>query len=165
MGSVVTVVLVFTLMAVVFSACCAAAAVHMLRVRNRVVPEVRSPAPLGWLWSPRAAARLHRRLRGSVLSARMALDGSFADLAREVEERAVALDRQLVAADRARLPARTRLVADLRDEVAQVEALDQRLVSMARTSRSRSDLSAVRERLDALDAALRELDAPPTATA
>jgi hypothetical protein len=165
MGSVVTVVLVFTLMAVVFVACCAAAGVHMLRVRNRIVPEVRSAAPVAWLWSTRTPARLHRRLRRSVLGCRLALDGAFVDLAHEVEERAVVLDRELVAAGRARLPGRARIVRDLRDEVEQVEGLNQRLVSMARTSRSHTDLSAVRERLDALDAALRELEAPPTATA
>jgi hypothetical protein len=157
--SVLAVVVVFVLMTVALIACCAAAGLHMLRVRNRVVPDLRSPAPVRWLWSPRAAARLHRRLRGSVLGARLALDGSFSDLAREVEERAAALDREIVAADRARLPARLRLVADLRDEVVQVESLNQRLVAMSRTHRV--DLTAVRERLDALDAALRELEPHP----
>ena len=163
--SVLTVVLVFVVTTVALAACCAAAVLHVLRIRNRVVPDVRSPAPVWWLWSPRAAARLHRRLRGSVLSARLSLGAAstFAELAREVEARAVVLDRELVAADRARLPARARLVADLRDEVEQVEALNERLVAMSRTRRS--DLAAVRERLDALDAALRELEAPPTATA
>jgi hypothetical protein len=163
MGSVVTVVLVFTLMAVVFAACCAAAGVHMLRVRNRVVPEVRSAAPVRWLWSARTPARLHRRLRRSVLGCRFALDGAFVDMAREVEERAVVLDRELVAVGRARMSSRARVVRDLRGEVEQVEALNQRLVSMARTNRSRTDLSAVRERLDALDAALRELVLEPPA--
>lgn len=164
MGSVVTVVLVFAVTAVLFLACCVAAAVHMLRVRNRVVPDVRSTAPILWLWSPRVAARLHRRLRASVLGCRLSLDGSsFADVALEVEQRAVLLDRELVAADRFRLPARARLVGDLRDEVEQVEALNQRLVAMSRTSRSRPDLAAVRERLDALDAALRELELPNSA--
>jgi hypothetical protein len=155
-----TVIAVFTLTAVVLCVCCVAAAVHMLRVRNRVVPDVKSAAPVGWLWSPRAAARLHRRLRGSVLSARLSLEAgsAFAGLAHEVEQRAVLLDRELVAADRARLPARARLVGDLRDEVGQVEALNQRLVAMARTRRATTDLTAVRERLDALDAALRELE-------
>jgi hypothetical protein len=144
-GSVVTVVLVFSLMAAVFAACCAAAGVHMLRVRNRVVPEVRSAAPVRWLWSARTPARLHRRLRRSVLGCRFALD------------------RELVAAGRARLSGRARVVRDLRGEVEQVEALNQRLVSMARTNRSRTDLSAVHERLDALDAALRELQLPNSA--
>ena len=161
MGEVATLVIAFTVTAVLLCACCAAAAIHVLRVRNRVAPEVRSPAPVAWLWSPRAAARLHRRLRRSVLGARMSLGAtaSFADVAREVEQRAVVLDRELVAADRALLPARVRLVAGLRDEVEEVEALNQRLVAMSRTSRT--DLAAVRERLDALDAALRELE-PPT---
>jgi hypothetical protein len=160
MGGVANAIAVFLVMTVVLCVCCVAAALHMLRVRNRVVPDVRSSAPLGWLWSPRAAARMHRRLRGSVLGARMALPpGSvLADVAREIEQRAASLDRELVAADRARAPARSRLVADLRDEVAEVEALNQRLVTMSRSRRH--DLGAVRERLDALDAALRELELP-----
>lgn len=163
MGELATLVAVFAVTAVVLVACCTAAAVHVLRVRNRVAPGVRSTAPLAWLWSPRAAARLHRRLRRSVLGAHATLgpSGSFAELAREVEARAVSLDAELVVADRSPLPARTRLVADLRDEVREIEALNQRLVAMSRTRRG--DLAAVRERLDALDAALRELDAPPPA--
>jgi hypothetical protein len=158
------VVVGFLVTTLVFTACCVVAVVHSLRVRNRIAPSVRTPAPVAWLWSPRAAARLHRRLRRSVQATRLLLHGAFDDVAGDVEHRAVALDRQLVAADRAPLPARTRLVADLRDEVGEIEALNQRLVAMARTSRSRGDLTAVRERLDALDAALRELE-PPAATA
>jgi hypothetical protein len=123
------VVAVFVVTTLVVCVCCAAAAVHMLRVRNRVSPAVKTPAPLAWLWSPRAAARLHRRLRRSVLGAQMSLDAASS-------------------------------FADLRDEVDEVEALNQRVVAMARTRRP--DLGAVRERLDALDAALRELEAPPT---
>ena len=164
MGELAAVVVGFLVTALVVGACCVAAVVHSLRVRNRVAPSVRTAAPVAWLWSPRAAARLHRRLRRSLLATRISLDGAFDELAREVEQRAVAIDRELVAADRAPLPGRSRLVADLRDEVDEVEALNQRLVAMARTSRSRADLTAVRERLDALDAALRELE-PPAATA
>jgi hypothetical protein len=157
MGEIATLVVAFTLTAVLLCACCTAAAVHMLRVRNRVAPGVKTRAPLSWLWSPRAAARLHRRLRRSVLGARMSLEAtsSFAELALEVERRAVVLDRELVAADRARR------VGELRDEVEEVEALNQRLVAMARNRRT--DLAGVHERLDALDAALRELELPNSA--
>ena len=48
-------------------------AVHRLRRRNRVSPRRRTAAPLNWLWSFRPAARLHRRLRTAVLTARKAL--------------------------------------------------------------------------------------------
>lgn len=163
MDDLLTLVLAFTATVVVVLVCFAWAVVHSLRVRNRVSPRVRTRAPLSWLWSWRAAPRLHRRLRRSVLATRSGLPAWLADLAAEVESRAVALDAELVAADRAPMPARARLIAGLRDEVAEVEALDQRLVSMARARRG--DLAAVRERLDALDAALRELEPPSPTTA
>ena len=168
MGELTTVVLGFAITGVVTAVCITWAVVHTLRVRNRVSPSQRTPAPIAWLWSTSTAARLHRRLRRTVLGTRACLQARAAwptlgDLAAEIEGRAVALDRELVAAARLPQPGRRRMLAGLRDEVREVEALDQRLVTMA--GRRRPDLVAVRERLDALDAALRELTPPPTATA
>ena len=168
MDELATVVLGFVVTGAVVAACLAAAVVHTLRVRNRVSPSVRTPAPMGWLWSTSTAARLHRRLRRTVLGTRACLQARAAwptlgDLAAEIEGRAVALDRERGAAARRPQPGRRRMLAGLRDEVREVEALDQRLVTMAGTRRP--DLVAVRERLDALDAALRELTPPPAATA
>lgn len=176
MDTVVAVVIAFVVTVALVTLCVTWATVHALRVRNRVVPGVRTPAPLAWLWSPRATARLHRRLRRTVLGTRACLlpDGrgrrprpvwpALAELAAAVETRAAALDRELVAADRVAMPARARVLAGLRDEVAEVEAINQRLVTMAVNGSSQAGsapaLTAVRERLDALDAALRELSPP-----
>ena len=87
-----------------------------LRRANRVGPgRAATSAPLPWLWSPGIAATLHRRLRsacqlaGAVVSShpepprrRWAKKSppppsdSIVDLAREVVNEAVALDRELV---------------------------------------------------------------------
>ena len=85
-----------------------------LRRNNRVAPGVPlGTAPFTWLWSPGAAASLHRRLRAACqlaasvagpayprrwLRRRRPLPaGSIAQLAREVMDEAVRLDRELVA--------------------------------------------------------------------
>src|SRR3954470_12798648 len=72
--------------------------------RNRVSPAVRSPAPITWLWSPRYAARLHRRLHGAVAHIPLAPSrrphhggpASVDELRRELEYQAVELDHHLV---------------------------------------------------------------------
>jgi len=92
----------------------AAGLLGWLRRNNRVAPGVPlGTAPFTWLWSPGAAATLHRRLRAACqLAASVAgppshrrwsrrhrplPPGSIAQLAREVVDEAMRLDRELVA--------------------------------------------------------------------
>jgi hypothetical protein len=142
--------------------------VHRLRVRNRVVLSVRTPAPLRWLASPRRAARLHRRLRAAVAGAHLAqlhretVSLGIDDVIAELSLRAVELDRQLVVCDGAPSASRRRMLRELAAEVGEVEALTERTIRLARAwsgdRPSERGLGPVRDRLDALEAAVRELD-------
>ncbi|HEX7165647.1 MAG TPA: hypothetical protein VF230_01575 [Acidimicrobiales bacterium] len=144
--------------------------IHLLRLRNRVSPAVPSMAPLHWMWSVRLAARLHRRLQGSVAAVRLAIAPTVTsglglgldDVAAELEGRAVELDRQLVVASRAASRSRTRMLRELGAEVRELEAIGERTVRLTRAwagaEPSERGLAAVRDRLDALEGALRELD-------
>jgi hypothetical protein len=147
-----------------------ALAVRALFRRNRVDPRVRTNAPLGWLWSYRQAARLHRRLCRLSASARLSLTAGAAsrppwpaltDLGHELSRRACEIDGQLVVANRAPAAMRLRLLRDLAADVGEAEAVTERLVRTTRAWRS-SDLAApslaeLRRRLDALDEALGEI--------
>lgn len=165
----VLVVLGVILLAVVGgSVATAVVLLHALRVRNRVVPTRRSDAPLTWLVAPDLAPRLHRRLRAAVRILALAVgDAStaelgLADVARQLADRAAELDDQLVLASRAPKPARRRMLRELQSEVAELERLAERTVRMSRAWRgaapSDRGLHEVRERLELLDGALRELD-------
>ncbi|MGI8686556.1 MAG: hypothetical protein ACR2MO_15950 [Acidimicrobiales bacterium] len=142
-------------------------AVRAVRRRNRVSPKVPTAAPVSWLWSPRMGARLHRHLARTVGAARACLAAqagglSFADLVADLETHACAIDGQLVLADRAPQPGRSRLLRELQAEVAQVDALTERIIRMSRAwsgaAPSGSGLASVNERIDALEAALVDLD-------
>lgn len=141
---------------------------HVLAVRNRVVPGQRSPAPLTWLVSPDGAARLHRRLRNAMAAAG-AVAGVPADddlglhgVITELQTRALQLDHQLVLASRCPRAARRRMLRELHSEISEVENLVQRTVRMSRawtgSTPSERGLGPVRERLELLESALRELD-------
>ena len=141
--------------------------VRSLRRRNRVSPRVPSTAPLAWLWSPRLPARVHRELGRSVAAARGCVTGSASglalhDLVVQLESHACALDAQLVIADRAPEPGRRRLLHELRSEAADVGALTERVIRMNRAwsgaAPSSRGLAPVRERIEALEAALGDLD-------
>ncbi|HEX2849873.1 MAG TPA: hypothetical protein VHN98_04935, partial [Acidimicrobiales bacterium] len=86
---------------------------------NRVSPSVPTPAPLSWLWSFRTAARMHRRLRAGIATARaaVAVQGAVGlgldDVVAELEARACQLDAQLVVADRAPQRPRLRMLREL----------------------------------------------------
>jgi hypothetical protein len=169
MVSVVVATVCMALTTLIVTAGMVAFVVHRLRVRNRVVRSVRSPAPLRWLVSPRWAARLHRRLQATVDVAHLAqrhretLGLGLDDVVAELASRAVELDRQLVIADHAPRGVRVRLLRELSAEVRELEAIAERTVRMARAFAgdrpSERGLGPVRERLDALEAAIRELDA------
>ncbi len=153
---------------------------HALSVRNRVVAGRPSPAPLTWLVSVELPARLHRRLRLAAGLVRAAGGGDgddlgLADVRRQLEDRAVELDHQLVLAARAPKATRRRMLRELQAEIAELERLAERSVRMARAWRgaapSERGLASVRERLELLEAALHELDgvdvttfAPPRPT-
>jgi hypothetical protein len=126
---------------------------HRLRRRNRVSPRARGAAPLAWLWSWRAPARLHRRLQASVRASSAVASPALAELAAQLERRAVVVDQQLVAA--ARQPV---LLAQVRADVDEIEALCTRLVGLAgQWPYAEGDTAELSQRLDALDQARREL--------
>ena len=143
---------------------------------NRVAPGRPSPAPLSWLASPGAPARLHRRLRRAVttadVSARRIAPAAvaLADVAAEITARAVAVDDGLVAASGLHPMARRGPLSDLTREVRDIEACAGRLHRISGDWRRLHDEAAgalsvpppnLHERLDAVEAALREL---PTLT-
>jgi hypothetical protein len=141
-------------------------AVHRVRRRNRVVPSVRTTAPLNWLWSWRTSARLHRHLARTVSAMRACITGSREQLGlmtmvKELEAHACAIDAQLVAVDRSPQPTRNRLLRELYAEVRQVDAVAERIIRMGRAwagaEPSVRALAGVGERLDALEAAMADL--------
>jgi hypothetical protein len=143
-----------------------------LRRRNRINPRVRTAAPLRWLWSIRAPARAHRRLRRAVRGAHGALaqggaqglpvDG-LADCLGDLEAHAFAIDDQLVVASRFSTSICRSMLRGLRPEVAEIEVIAARVAATVVTRSTMSDerLANVRrgvsERLDALDAAHAEV--------
>jgi len=154
-----------------------------LRRANRLLPGhgTTSP-PLRWLWSPSAGAALHRRLRaacqlvgslaGPVAPRRRArrpsarqVDG-IADLARDVLQEAVILDRQVVAASYYRGADRADAMAALDHQVRAVEDAARRVHQLAHRRAQLAQLPApgtlsLDQRIAAMEAALGELTARP----
>jgi hypothetical protein len=144
---------------------------------NRVAPKRRTAAPLSWLVSPRAPARLHRRLRRAVGVSGFAV-GTIApaalplrDVAGELVERAVTVDDWVVAAHGLYPVARTVRLAQLTAEVRQVEMSAARLHQLSCDWRRCLDQAAasvslplpdLHQRLDAVEAALRDLPVTPS---
>lgn len=153
-----------------------------LRRRNRISPGVPTPAPLGWLVSPRRGAVAHRRLRRALMGAHLAVaehergtGGSMSPMSvyvTDLTSLAVTIDARLVLAARCAPSVRRRLEGPLMGEVARLEGL---ATSVVRSSlgphllqRPSLDDLAVRlgDRIEALEAAHRELaaidaDSPP----
>ena len=133
---------------------------------NRVSPDVKSRAPLHWRWSLHRTARLHRHLQRTVAAARACVSGSrdqlgLGDLVRDLERHACAVDDQLAVVDHLPRVNRNRLVRELRAEVHQVDALAERVIRLGRAwdgaEPSARTLAPVAERIDALEAALRDV--------
>lgn len=123
-----------------------------LRRRNRVHPKVASPAPLSWLVSPAAPARLHRRLQATVRVASVHRPRRAPD---DVALHAIELDRRIVLASRRPHGERGPALRALR---AEVDELDRLALAVNRPF----DTLAVgdpKERLTALAEAHAELDA------
>jgi hypothetical protein len=109
-----------------------------LRRTNRVARSVPSPAPLWWLWSPGAAARVHRRLQSATwpvdpdggewsLPTAPMTDGLRADLVAT----ALALDDRLVEVRHAPRRTRGREVRRVARSVRVLEQLTHRLAHPA----------------------------------
>src|SRR4051812_9748143 len=76
-----------------------AALLHSLRKRNRIAAKTKSPAPVTWLVSPRAPARMHRRLRNAMASARVAYGPTVGDAHPQLPEMCLTLEREAVLTD------------------------------------------------------------------
>jgi hypothetical protein len=173
-AGIVVLVLLFATAAV------AGAMWHRVRQRNEV--SIRQPTrpPLRWLGSVGACGRMHRRLRAAVAAMRMAIPAPgraarrrrrpaeplspLVPLADEIEAHAVALDRDLLLADRLRGPTAVSVRQALARQVAEVERLAHRVAAagMAATGRpgavpAPEALARIAEHLDALDAARDEI--------
>jgi len=160
-----------------------------LRRANRVGPgRSAASAPIPWLWSPGMAASLHRRLRtachlaGSVISSRPepprrrwpkkntpAPVDSIVELAREVVQEAVELDRELVTTSwlTRGLPKAQALaaigyrVSAVEDAARRVHQLDARRSRLATTPGSVG--LTLDERISVMEAAFGELSPRPPA--
>jgi hypothetical protein len=155
----------------------AALVMRSLLRANRVAPGRRSAAPLSWLASPRLAARLHRRLRRAVAASDFAV-GTIApaaiplrEVASELVQRSVSLDDWLVATLGLHPEARRYRLAQLTAEVREIEVSAARLHQLSSDWRRCLDqateataipLPDLRERLDAVEAALLELPGTPS---
>ena len=154
-------------MAIAFVVAVVSLVVWQLNRFNRVSPDAPSGAPLSWLAAPSAPARLHRRLRNTVLVARGAAAEypTASDLVRQIEAHAIALDRHAVVAARLRSQ-RSNTLRELFAQVDQLEALTGRLAGVAIDAarlpplpgQSHDPLDQIGERLDALQAARAELE-------
>jgi hypothetical protein len=135
-----------------------------VRRSNRVCRHLPSLAPITWLWSPFAAARLHRRLRRCAVTVEEALPRTrrgrqtwpaLSSAADQLARHAADVDAHVVEGHYAR---RLRAAAY---EVDEVERLAARLLALGRAwerddfaSRRAQDL---RDRIDALEQATREV--------
>jgi len=155
----------FAVSFLVFCAGMVAYAWRSVERSNRVSPSVRSCVPLGWRWSYRYAARLHRHLQRTTagLRACVAHSGELGldDLVTEIERHACAVDRQLAIAGGMPQPTRRRLLRELRAEVLEIDAMVERVIRLRRAWSgavpSARTLAPVAERVDALEAALRDV--------
>lgn len=144
---------------------------YSLRRRNRVAATVKSPAPVTWLVSPRAPARMHRRLRNALTSARVAYAPAVGeahpqlpDLALTLEREAVITDQLLVAASTSPRPHRRQSLRPLQAQVAEIERLAQQIAHTARRAgpaaipQAADGLRDVADQLEALRAAQQEVE-------
>ncbi len=166
----------------------AAVAAGSLRRANRVLPgRFAANPPLWWLWSPGAAAVVHRRLRyicqltqpvaspgasrPHLRRRRPVAHDAISELADEVISRAVALDRELLAAHALTrgLP-RARALSDLDSRARALESSAHRVQQLA-ARRSGSPYGGgvseltLDQRISAMEDAFSELGAVPNSRA
>lgn len=157
---------------VVVAAGSIAALLWSLRRRNRVSATTKTPAPVTWLVSPRSAARMHRRLRNALTSARVAYAPAVGeahpqlpDLALTLEREAVLTDELLVAASTSPRPHRRRSLQPLQAQVTEIERLAHQIAHTARRvgpsalPQAADGLRDVADQLEALRAAQAEVEA------
>ncbi len=148
-----------------------ASILYSLRKRNRVSATAKTPAPVTWLVSPRAPARMHRRLRNALTSARIAYAPAVGeahpqlpDLALTLEREAILTDQRLVAASVTPRPHRRRTLQPLQAEVREIERLAHQIAHTARRAgpaaipEAADGLQDVAEQLAALRAAQEEVE-------
>jgi len=167
--------LVMVLVGVLLAVLAAWLGTRALQKRNRVSPDVATPAPTAWLSAPGPGPRLHRRLRRAVAVARAACAaapaaGHLADLAAELEREAVALDTHLVIAARIRGRQGRSQMAPLAQKVLQVEQVASQLSLLAAQAQApligrgqSSALDDLSRQLDLLEQARHEVAAVETA--
>lgn len=131
-----------------------------LSKRNRVSPDVATPAPTSWLGAPGAGARLHRRLRTAVAVARSAAATApsaphLVDLTAELEREAVALDTHLVISSRIKGKQGRAQMATLAQQVLKVEQVASQVSLLA--AQAQAPLIG-RGQASALDDLARQLD-------
>jgi hypothetical protein len=136
--------------------------VRSLHRRNAVVPGRRSSAPLSWIRSPRAAARLHRRLARAVGLAHAGATRPelLAPLLTELDAHAADIDRRLVLTNQTARLWKLKALAQLYREVSEVESLAVRIAGLVNDWPKSFDAPpalAIGQRIDALEMALREL--------
>lgn len=149
--------------------------VRAVQKRNRVSPDVATPAPTTWLGAPGAGARLHRRLRTAVSVARAACATAttaphLADLTAELEREAVALDTHLVIASRIKGRQGREQMAALAQQVLKVEQVASQVSLLAAQAQApligqgqASALDDLAQQLDRLEQARHEVAEVETA--
>lgn len=143
--------------------------VGRLRRRLRVVPDQATHAPILWLVSLTADARLHRRLRATATEARQVAKGgprhvgrsrlSHAQiLARDIEREIVVVDERLVASVALDIDAQRRTVKELRGEADRIDDLVERVTQLVNLEGSDPSVAAQADGLVELDARLKRLE-------
>ena len=139
-----------------------AVALWALRKRNRVHPSVASAAPLAWLAAPSPAARLHRRLRGTIglVRTRRGWPTTLCPLIDGVADQAVLLDAELVVLSHVSRAERRRRLGELADRVTNLERTTLRLVALRDRSSAAAEarLDQLVERVSLLEQAHDDLD-------
>lgn len=140
-----------------------------LRRHLRVVPDQANRAPLLWLVSLTADARLHRRLRSTATEARQVAKGgprhagrvrlSHAQvLARDIEHEIVVVDERLVASTALEFDAQRRTIKELRAEADRIDDLVERVGQLVKLEGSDPSVAAHADGLTELDARLKRLE-------
>ncbi len=123
--------------------------------RNEVVPGVTSEAPANWAGSHEPEAKLHRRLRDAIAGIRSIAgnDPSMSDTISSLQEDALDIDHQLVAASLLAPRFKEQALNDLAEAVEQLEEIAAQAVGRSTRTSERS----VREQLNDLSDRLKSM--------
>ena len=166
LGTALEVVVLTLVVLTALSAAAMALVVH--RLRRPLLLFRGLSVPLRWRWSLARQAVLHRRLIVAVGQVRAALPAGretpWGDMASDLETLAAGVDRDLIEVDRRPRLLRQRAMPSLDQRVREVEQVAGRLVAGAGTweaSAPGRSAGEIMERLQAVEGALAELQAPP----